>query len=66
LLKTSIKNNEVAAASAASKSFQQLDMFNIVENEITSELKAIDILNITPIEAMNILYRLCKKTSNRS
>jgi len=34
----------------------------ILENEIEKELKNLDILNVTPIEALNVLYRLKEKT----
>ena len=40
---------------------QQLSFFQPRPSEIEEELKNIDILNITPIEAMNILNRLVEK-----
>lgn len=39
----------------------QLDIFSINNSDILDELKNIEVLNITPIEAMNILYRLSMK-----
>ena len=40
----------------------QLSFFDKKPSEIEEEIKGIDILNITPLEAMNILYRLVEKT----
>ena len=34
---------------------------SMVENEIISELKATDVNMLTPMEAMNVLYRLKAK-----
>lgn len=54
------------AAFTAQNNYQQLDFFNIYNNDIIEELKAIDILNTTPMEAINILDRLCRKVKLRS
>ena len=40
----------------------QLSFFQPKPSEIEEELRDIDILNITPIEAMNILNRLVQKS----
>ena len=42
----------------------QLDLFgtDTISNEIIEELKAIDVMHTTPFEALEILYRLQKKT----
>ena len=40
----------------------QLSFFQPKPSEIEEELRNIDILNITPIEAMNILNRLVEKS----
>jgi DNA mismatch repair protein MutS len=40
----------------------QLTFFDKRPSEVEEEIKGIDILNITPIEAMNILYRLVEKS----
>ena len=37
---------------------------NVADNEIISELKATDLNTLTPIEAMNILYKLKAKADN--
>ncbi|EYE88213.1 hypothetical protein Q428_09280 [Fervidicella metallireducens AeB] len=42
----------------------QLDMFNYKDyrgNDIIKELQNIDMLNITPIEAINLLYNLVQR-----
>jgi DNA mismatch repair protein MutS len=40
---------------------QQLNMFNFKDEELVEALREIDIMNITPIDAMNTLYKLVKK-----
>ncbi|KPU44848.1 DNA mismatch repair protein MutS [Oxobacter pfennigii] len=53
---------ETAAAEAHKTYIEQLDFFSSnKEKDIVTEIKNIDILNITPIEAMNILHKLIKK-----
>jgi DNA mismatch repair ATPase MutS len=37
---------------------------NVADNEIISELKSTDLNTLTPIEAMNILYKLKAKADN--
>ncbi|MFO7295178.1 MAG: DNA mismatch repair protein MutS [Caldicoprobacter sp.] len=44
---------------------EQLSFFIPRPSEIEEELKTIDVLNITPIEAMNILYRLVQKAKQQ-
>lgn len=39
----------------------QLSMFNFKEEELVEALRKIDIMNITPMDAMNTLYKLVKK-----
>lgn len=51
---------EVAASKAEEES-GQLSLFNYKENEIICELKEVDVLNLTPIDAMNYLYKLCQR-----
>ena len=55
-----IKNDE-AAADKDDKKSNQLSMFDFKQNELIEEMKNIDINNITPIEALNYLNKLCKK-----
>jgi DNA mismatch repair protein MutS len=39
----------------------QLTFFNNSPSEIEMELQSIDVLSLTPIEAINLLYRLTQK-----
>lgn len=43
---------------------QQLNMFNFKEEELVEALREIDIMNITPMDAMNTLYKLVKKAKD--
>ena len=44
----------------------QMSLFDTVKDEdIIKELKEVDISNLTPMEAMNTLYRLQNKLNNR-
>ncbi|MCX7903980.1 MAG: DNA mismatch repair protein MutS [Caloramator sp.] len=54
------KKDDVIKEVATTSSFE-INLFNYKENEIIEELKNIDILNITPIEALNRLYSLINK-----
>jgi DNA mismatch repair protein MutS len=60
-------NEEVALSTSAKTESQentmQISLFDYKNSEIISDIKAIDILNITPIEAMNQLYKLYKKVT---
>jgi DNA mismatch repair protein MutS len=47
---------EEAAITVQKHNYQQLDFFNMNNNDIVNELKTVDVLNITPMEAMNILH----------
>ncbi len=44
------------------KSDMQLDLFNIKEKNIIEKIKNLDIGNLTPINAINILYDLHKES----
>ena len=44
----------------------QMTLFDTVKDEdIVNELKEIDISNLTPLDALNTLYRLQNKLKNR-
>ncbi len=44
----------------------QMSLFDTVQdNDIVEEIKALDLSNLTPMEAMNILYNLQNKIKNR-
>ncbi|WP_202710931.1 DNA mismatch repair protein MutS [Sporosalibacterium faouarense] len=40
----------------------QLDMFNVKEKQVLDKLKNIDMMNVTPLDAINILYELVNKS----
>lgn len=52
---------EVAASKMEDKNEHQISLFDYKSNEIEDYIKNIDILNITPMEAMNYLYDIYKK-----
>lgn len=44
----------------------QMSLFDTVQdNDIVEEIKELDLTNLTPMEAMNILYNLQNKIRNR-
>lgn len=60
-IKGNIKKDEVAATISISDKNNQISFFDKNQNTVISELKEIDVLNITPLEAMNMLYNLIQK-----
>ena len=59
-----------AEKKAGSKEMGQLSLFgtnneNIKTDDIIIELHGLDLSNITPIDAMNILYKMQEKIRNR-
>jgi DNA mismatch repair protein MutS len=44
------------------KSENQIDIFKMKENEIIELIKNIDLINLTPLESMNLLNELIDKT----
>lgn len=59
-IKSNLKQDEVAAT-IVSENKNEINLFNFKENEIIAELKELDIMNMTPMDAINYLYRLCSK-----
>ena len=64
------RKQRTKAQSAASEEYGQLDLLSftansVMQDEIISELKDLDVQSLTPIEAMNILYRLHQKAEKR-
>lgn len=58
------------SSSVAESSDNQLDLLSftansVMQDEIISELKELDVQSLTPIEALNILYRLHQKAEKR-
>jgi DNA mismatch repair protein MutS len=60
-IKGNIKKDEVAATISISDKNNQISFFDKGDNSIISELKEIDVLSITPLEAMNKLYNLIQR-----
>ncbi|NCC44429.1 MAG: hypothetical protein EOM18_12830, partial [Clostridia bacterium] len=45
---------------------EQISLFDTVQNQdILEELKTIDVSNLTPMDALNTIYRLQNKLKNR-
>ncbi|SFP61203.1 DNA mismatch repair protein MutS [Caldicoprobacter faecalis] len=68
LEESDIANKSSAATSSVTEkkpTGEQLSFFIPKPSEIEEELKSIDVLNITPMEAMNILYRLVEKAKKQ-
>jgi len=51
----------IKEASVPSKTEEQLNLFHFHFLEIIEELKRLDVMSTTPLEALNILYKLHKK-----
>lgn len=74
----SLKNVETAASSNVSDRIsinnnpkqdktvknKQLELYNYVEQNVLNEIKALDIMTMSPIEALNFLYKIKKKIDN--
>ena len=43
------------------KENRQTDLFHLGQDELVDELKNLDVLSITPMDALNILFRLREK-----
>lgn len=54
-------NLKEAAVSKVEEESSDITLFNYKENEIVAELKNIDIMNMTPLESINYLYKLCQR-----
>lgn len=62
---TGEKINVVKKKQSKEKNTQQMSLLgNVNDSEIVSELKSTDLNTLTPIEAMNILYKLKSKAEN--
>ena len=56
------KNLAKEAQIESNKEATQVDMFNINETQLADEINKIDIMGLTPIQALQILFDLQKKT----
>ncbi|TAH59901.1 MAG: DNA mismatch repair protein MutS, partial [Gottschalkiaceae bacterium] len=69
LEKRDINKSEIALSSrerpktSKDKNSLQLDFFSVKERNIIEKLKSIDVANLTPIDAINILYKLSKESN---
>lgn len=69
LEKRDINKSEIALSSrerpktSKDKNSLQLDFFSVKERNIIEKLKSIDVTNLTPIDAINILYKLSKESN---
>ena len=43
------------------KENRQTDLFHLGQDELIDELKNLDVLSVTPMDALNILFRLREK-----
>jgi len=43
------------------KENRQMDMFHLPQDDLIEELKELDVLSVTPMDALNILFRLREK-----
>ena len=62
------KNNKISSTSDIAEAPLDLLSFtanSVMQDEIISELKEIDVQSLTPIEALNVLYRLHQKAEKR-
>ena len=50
-----------ASAQKKKKQAKQTDMFHLAQDELIEELQELDVLSVTPMDALNILFRLREK-----
>ena len=43
------------------KEAKQMDMFHLAQDDLIEELQNLDVLSVTPMDALNILFRLREK-----
>ena len=43
------------------KEAKQTDMFHLPQDDLIEELQELDVLSVTPMDALNILFRLREK-----
>ena len=63
-IKTSKTNQRKNNDTSTKESSIQLDIFSIKQNQIIEKIRNIDIMTVTPLDAMNLLYELIKKTKD--
>lgn len=65
-IRVDIKNDRKKAPVYDQVDLEQMSLFDTVKDEdVLAELKEIDVTNLTPMDALNTLYRLQNKLKNR-
>lgn len=65
-IEINIKNEKKKAVKYDEIDLEQISLFDTVKDEdVLQELKDIDVQNLTPVDALNTLYRLQNKLKNR-
>ncbi len=65
-IEINIKNEKKKAVKYDEVDLEQISLFDTVKDEdVVNELKELDITNLTPVDALNTLYRLQNKLKNR-
>lgn len=65
-IRVDIKNDRKKAPVYDQVDLEQISLFDTVKDEdVLAELKEIDVTNLTPMDALNTLYRLQNKLKNR-
>jgi DNA mismatch repair protein MutS len=61
-----VKNEKHKPVKYDEVDLEQISLFDTVKDEdVLQELKDLDVSNLTPIDALNTLYRLQNKLKNR-
>ncbi len=65
-IEVNIKNDKKKPVKYDEVDLEQISLFDTVKDEdVVNELKELDITNLTPVDALNTLYRLQNKLKNR-
>ncbi len=65
-IEINIKNEKKKSVKYDEVDLEQISLFDTVKDEdVVRELEEIDITTLTPVDALNVLYRLQNKLKNR-
>ena len=65
-IEVNVKNDKHKPVKYDEVDLEQISLFDTVKDEdVLQELKEIDVTNLTPVDALNTLYRLQNKLKNR-
>ena len=65
-IEVNVKNDKHKPVKYDEVDLEQISLFDTVKDEdVLQELKEIDVTNLTPVDALNTLYRLQNKLNNR-